>query len=168
MKYMRKIAVAALAGAVASSVVMAKRDVIYKITHVMSRKRTLIQLERWYQSHLTYIDKHSVVEAERYINAQREHLLHLAKQKGYFGSRADGFLKRVADDACQVIVADRKAQVTKKYANYLYDIDINHSRRVDGDTQMYLIQASNTAKKLREKGCHTDALFVSLPISSPY
>jgi hypothetical protein len=167
MHYSRKIAIAVLAGAAASGVVVANRKAISRLLPATGRKKAIKKLNDWRQPYMERIDSYSPMEARQYVDDHREFLASLARRKGYTGGAVDRFVDRVRADVQELIVVNHKSYITKKYADYLHKVDRKHSLHADEEARDYTLRADELLKKLHEKGCHTDSLLTTLHVTPP-
>lgn len=167
MRYMRKMVIAAVAGAAVSGVVLANRKAIDRLIHVRSRKNQLKKLESWYESQLEEIEEFVGIEADRYLENNRDRLRQIAEQKGYSAERTDVFLQSVHKKARKVIATSQRAQVTKKYGEYLYDFNPKRAHGVQMNTRWLFRQANKRANAMHRQGYPTSSLFVSLRMTPP-
>ncbi|MDB5187382.1 MAG: hypothetical protein JWM07_854 [Candidatus Saccharibacteria bacterium] len=164
----RKIVVAAVVGGVvAVGVIASNHQVIDRIVRSYGRRKQIIKLHNWYQKYLTEIDEYVGMQIEQYLIEQKGNLLKEAERKGYSTERAVDLKRSVVRDAREMVIADQRRQVTKKYADYLYDIDRKRGLHADKETRDYLLQADALADKLEMQGCSPDALRMTLRINPP-
>lgn len=167
MHYIRRIAQVAVAGVVVAGIVASNREIVSQLVRGYNRKKQVKKLESWYKSQIEEVEEYANLEMDRYLESHRNLLLLVAKRKGYSRKRTRAFLKSVGEDARKVIVAYQKGQVSKKYGEYLYDVDTNRGYNAELETRVYMKEAGELADKLRDRGCPADSLFISLRITPP-
>ena len=169
MHYMQRIAVAALAGAVVSSVVFARRNDINRLVHAAVKNRDKARWRNWYQANISEFDEYSAMDAEQYVKNNDALLTSLAERKGYSGGEVDKFKMEITRDVREFIVAHHKAQIAKMYADSMHKLyAIKHRDKADDDRKTYVDQAHKLEGKLEAQGCDMKPLMTAPEITLPY
>lgn len=125
MKYMQKIAIAAIVGAVVSSLISANRKAIDRLLHTRKRHEQIEALRLWYEAELCEIDRIAEVESIAYIKDNTDYFINMMKGEELSVAAMNGYLEGIRLSARELVRLDQCVRIAKVYNIRLSDLDAN-------------------------------------------
>jgi hypothetical protein len=159
MNYARRIAMAAVTGAVVSSVISANRKAIGQLLSIRTRKQQIDELQTWYESELQAAEQYADDKSTLFIEQNRDYFLEMIKDEEYPESVVRGSLEAFRISVRELIGLNRKIQVTRDYGIRLYPLNPKRAYEFERDAAELMAHRDDVTRRMSMAGYPVNEIY---------